>query len=551
MKNKYKHVKSEKFMDKYIIKGIKGIKGLFSKNSDSEEKKEKHIPMHLNSEKKKKHIPQHLNVKESKTKGIKTLFFKSAKNKAEDSKPKRYVGSKIMEKKKGLFSKNSKPKKENKLVQSNSNKKEKYEPKHLNSEESNPRGIKTLFLKKSKNKDKGSSPKRYIGCGMMKKIKAFALAAAVGLSSSVYATTAEFEVEPINDSNNTLIEELPDAQNESLEHTEITVHEGNKIHKISLNTTVEKNNNLNLKETLKKVDMSKPHSVAREDDAILHSKSSGDILDTESVAEYSDISVVESANELGEGAGLGEESINSDSEINPLAMAEFRISEDDMLTEGEILYAFTKLMKEWNGPEKEIENVKEMMDALLRVQKDFGVSALAILAIAHWESHCGLDYEQYNQIRLVNNEAWKTPDGQYVQIGVTGYSKAEHYCLFDTVDNAIYDVGNYMTNSWALEGAKTMWDLEYGKDKDKDLHIFNGASREGAYMYDKLKQYAKEYRTLYGIKVGEDSAEVTIYDISEAVEGLKTEDIYQTAEEVVSRSQNKNLEEKKEVYERE
>ena len=81
MKSKYKHLKSEKFMDKYIIKGIKS---LFSKNPDSKEKKEKYIPVHLISEKKEKQAPKHLNVKEAKPKTIKTSFFKSSKNEVKD-----------------------------------------------------------------------------------------------------------------------------------------------------------------------------------------------------------------------------------------------------------------------------------------------------------------------------------------------------------------------------------------------------------------------------------------------------------------------------------
>lgn len=521
MKSKYKHLKSEKFMDKYIIKGIKG---LFSKNSDSKEKKkEKYIPVHLNSEKKEKQAPKHLNVKEAKPKTIKNSFFKSAKNKVKDLKAKR----------------------ENKFVQLNSKKKEQYEPKHLELEESKPKGTKTLFLRKSKDKTKNSEPERYTGCGIMKKIRAFSLATIIGLSYTVNATTWGNEINPIEDSNNSLTEELSVEENKSPDNIEIIVDEDNKLHKVSLNLEANKDDKMGEKENIKKINILHSQSNAKKDN-ISETEiqvEKDDILD--SISEVSDGAVPE----VKEGDTLeqSQENINSESEISELAMAEFRISEDEMLTEGEILYACTKLIREWKGEEEEIDNIKEMMDALLHVQKEFGVHPLAIVSIAHCESRCGFDYKKYGQIRLVNNLSWRTPEGEYVQVGVTGYSKADNYCLFDTVDNAVYDVANYFTNSWALEGAKTMWDLE----NNKGLNIFNGASREGAYTFNKLKEYAKEYRNLYEIKVGEDSAEVTIYDISEAVGGLKTEDIHQIAEEVISRSQSKNLEDKEEVSERE
>ena len=529
MKSKYKHLKSEKFMDKYIIKGIKS---LFSKNPDSKEKKEKYIPVHLISEKKEKQAPKHLNVKEAKPKTIKTSFFKSSKNEVKDLKPKRYPN----------------PKRENRFVQLNSEKKEKYEPKHLNLEETKSKGTKTLFLRKSRDKTKNSELERYTGCGIMKKIKAFSLATIIGLSYTVNATTWGNEINPIADSNNSLTEELSVEENESpdnLDNIEIIIDEKDKLHKVSLNLEAEKSERMDEKENIKKVDILHSQSNAKKDN-ISETEiqvEKDDILD--SISEVSDGAVPE----VKEGDTLeqSQENINSESEISELAMAEFRISEDEMLTEGEILYACTKLIREWKGEEEEIDNIKEMMDALLHVQKEFGVHPLAIVSIAHCESRCGFDYKKYGQIRLVNNLSWRTPEGEYVQVGVTGYSKADNYCLFDTVDNAVYDVANYFTNSWALEGAKTMWDLE----NNKDLHIFNGASREGAYTFNKLKEYAKEYRNLYEIKVGEDSAEVTIYDVSEAVGGLKTEDIHQIAEEVISRSQSKNLEDKEEVSERE
>ena len=240
------------------------------------------------------------------------------------------------------------------------------------------------------------------------------------------------------------------------------------------------------------------------------------------------------------------EEIDSMYEIENVYGGEFSASENGISTKEEILYVINQT--KWSQDEKDhIKN--NLMEGLLYIQKKYDIRATAALTIFHHEGFCGLyHYNTFGEIRVANVQAW---DGE---TGVKEYHEAVnddgsvyYTCVYNTWFDAVKDFGEFVRFSEALKGAKTWYELQFHKGYEG---IFNGAYTEDRYTYYKLEEYAKEYRNLYEIKVGEDSAEVTIYDIHQAVEDYTTDDIYQeteTLKSIIQGENNQSQEDEKEI----
>lgn len=232
------------------------------------------------------------------------------------------------------------------------------------------------------------------------------------------------------------------------------------------------------------------------------------------------------------------EEVDSIYEIENVYGGEFSASENGIRTEEEILY----VVNQTNWSQEEKDHIKNnLMEGLLYIQKKYDMDILTALAILHHEGFCGLyHYKKYGHIRVANIQRRK--EGE---IGVIGYFEdGDKECLYATWFDAVVDFANYVRTSEALEGATTWYELEFHNGYEG---IFNGASTEDKDTYNKLKEYAK----LYHIKVEENSAEVSIYNIYQAVKDYTTDDIYQETETLKSIVQGENeqsQEDEKEIY---
>lgn len=199
-------------------------------------------------------------------------------------------------------------------------------------------------------------------------------------------------------------------------------------------------------------------------------------------------------------------------EIKKIYGGEISASENGIRTEEDILYAATQM----NWSQDRIENIKEMMPGLLAMQKDFDLDPLCALAVFQWESGCGTQYEpggkayeRENDFRLANTHQYKGQDG------VMGLSRLG-YTYYDSWSTAAYEFGKYVRNGLPYaeseKGAQTMADLE---NFGPYTGIFGGAATNDAATYNKLKQCLE-------LKY---SKNITIDDISKAVEGCTTSEI--------------------------
>ena len=158
--------------------------------------------------------------------------------------------------------------------------------------------------------------------------------------------------------------------------------------------------------------------------------------------------------------------------------ASFLASVQGKRTEEDILYT-VKNCKYFS--DKEYANIKSMMPGLLKMQDDFNIDPLVAIALFHNESHCGVAYESYGQIRLANIGRW---DGQK---GVIGFSNNGFGCYSSFADGA-YDFGNYVKNSTALKGATKVKDLQ--SHNGYNIIFQNAASTTGN-LYEQLRNILK------------------------------------------------------------
>lgn len=186
---------------------------------------------------------------------------------------------------------------------------------------------------------------------------------------------------------------------------------------------------------------------------------------------------------------------NNKNEIKKIYGGEISASENGIRTEEDILYAVNKM-----GWRKEIvDNIKEMMPGLLKMQTDFDLDPLCALAVFQWESNCGTAYEpggsayeRENDFRLANTLQYRR------QNGVMGLSKLG-YTYYDSWSTAAYEFGNYVRNAKhyaeSEKGAQTMKDLE----TFKGLSIFRNAGTIDAATYNQLKACLEKRVTLSDI----------------------------------------------------
>lgn len=190
-------------------------------------------------------------------------------------------------------------------------------------------------------------------------------------------------------------------------------------------------------------------------------------------------------------------------EIKKVYGGEISASENGIMTEEDILYAVNKIAESENWFPEEVENIKEMIPALLEIQIENDVCPLAPIALAHWESHCGLDYEARKEIRYFNTTPWKG------RIGDNGVSEGG-YLTYYTTELAIKDFGKYLREGppYTESPALTMQDL---RAHGVYTWIFGGAGEEGQNTFNKLKGYLEK--------------RVDKEDISKMVEGCTTSEI--------------------------
>lgn len=205
---------------------------------------------------------------------------------------------------------------------------------------------------------------------------------------------------------------------------------------------------------------------------------------------------------------------NKNNEIKKIYGGEISASENGIRTEEDILYAVKKIG--WS--KDRVENIKEMMPGLLKMQTDFDIDPLCALAIFQWESGCGIayepgakHYERDNDFRLANIKGWPG------QTNVEGFSNGG-YAYHDNYANAAYDFGNYVRNAKhyakSEKGAQTMADLE----KFDGLEIFAGAGTKDASTYNLLKSYLEKRITKNDVKkIAESCSPSEIKDLTNSL----------------------------------
>ena len=149
-----------------------------------------------------------------------------------------------------------------------------------------------------------------------------------------------------------------------------------------------------------------------------------------------------------------------------------------------------KACEKFGFSQEELANVDEMMNALIEVESKYDLDPLAVLAVAHQESTCGIAYKNNGSLkyRVFNIQQYPDMD-QTTFVGMDG-----GFTCWKSYADAVMDFGNYVRNGSpykGTEGAKTMADLEkfgtYGC-------IFEGAATKDAEHYEKLKQYYDELK---------------------------------------------------------
>lgn len=153
----------------------------------------------------------------------------------------------------------------------------------------------------------------------------------------------------------------------------------------------------------------------------------------------------------------------------------FSASENDIRTEADILYVIENNDLFKNNA-NEIENVKQMIPALLQMQKNYDIDPLAALAVFHQESHCGTAYS--GEIRIANIQPY---DEQKVNIAGT----SNGFCTYNSLSDAVLDFGNYVR--FRLKGATTWDDLE----NYQGLAIFESAATKDKGHFESMKSTLK------------------------------------------------------------
>lgn len=353
-------------------------------------------------------------------------------------------------------------------------------PKKVDSKVFTGIGIKKT-IKNVLNESKKWVSKVFTGVGIKKKIQALSLAALVGISSSASMVKNNVQSVELNDTTNS-IEEFTDNKSET-------------IKEISRNAFAELMNGekIELKTEISQEEASKEEHKSNESNINLDRP----IEET-----------IQNAIEV---------DVTREDQIKKIYGGEISASENGIRTEEDILFAVTQMG--WS--KNRIENIKEMMPGLLKMQIDFDIDPLCALAVFQWESGCGTEYDKkYGQIRVANIRYWTG------EKGVIGYSKTEHYGLYKDFPSAAYDFGNYVRNGtpYIASPALTMADL---KSHNGYTCIFNGADKEGLFTYNQLKKCLEK--------------RITVDDILTSVNTLRLEEFKEMTNTIKSNSGLKNI----------
>lgn len=423
-------------------------------------------------------------------------------------KTKKYTSKPSMKIKiKALFLAIAKTKEE--FMSKHSKRREKYVPQHV--KENASKRIKKSKTKNLLNRPKKTFGQRFIAKGNMKrKIQALALAALMTISSSAASIGRNIiqsseklnntnSIEQENDKKQNKIKLYRTGIREASENVFYELMNGEKIEVSEEKTTKAEET---LAEETTKVETTKLEEVPKEETTKVEETPKEDLpeldQDSTNIGKPNDIDTPENV-----------EGTKPENEINTNYGGEISASENGMRTETDILFAVTQMG--WS--KDRIENIKEMMPGLLKMQTDFDIDPLCALAVFQWESGCGTAYTKYGQIRVANTRGWPG------QQGVIGYSINEHYTLYIDFSSAAYDFGNYIRNGvpYIASPALTMADL---KSHNGYTCIFNGADKEGLATYNQLKACLEK--------------RVTLSDISNATRALTTSEIKEMTSTITS-----------------
>lgn len=426
-------------------------------------------------------------------------------------KTKKYTSKPSMKIKiKALFLAIAKTKEE--FMSKHSKRREKYVPQHV--KENASKRIKKSKTKNLLNRPKKTFGQRFIAKGNMKrKIQALALAALMTISSSAASIGRNIiqsseklnntnSIEQENDKKQNKIKLYRTGIREASENVFYELMNGEKIEVSEEKTKSEEEIETPKVETTKleetpKEETTKVEGTPKEDFPELDQ-------DSTNIGKPNDIDTPENV-----------EGTKPENEIKTIYGGEISASENGMRTETDILFAVTQMG--WS--KDRIENIKEMMPGLLKMQTDFDIDPLCALAVFQWESGCGTAYEpggdayeMENDFRLANT---KDNDG-------VGLSK-KGYAYYASWSEAAYRFGFYVrhgtpyTNGIAL----TMADLE----KFNELSVFSNAGTVDAATYNQLKACLEK--------------RVTLSDISNATRALTSSEIKEMTSNITL-SINKN-----------
>lgn len=387
---------------------------------------------------------------------------------------------------------------------------EKYVPQHV--KENASKRIKKSKTKNLLNRPKKTFVQRFIAKGNMKrKVQALALAALMTISSSAASIGRNIiqsseklnntnSIEQENDKKQNKIKLYRTGIREASENVFYELMNGEKIEVSEEKTTKAEET---LAEETTKVETTKLEEVPKEETTKVEETPKEDLpeldQDSTNIGKPNDIDTPENVEET-----------KPENEIKTIYGGEISASENGMRTETDILFAVTQMG--WS--KDRIENIKEMMPGLLKMQTDFDIDPLCALAVFQWESGCGTAYEpggdayeMENDFRLANT---KDNDG-------VGLSK-KGYAYYASWSEAAYRFGFYVrhgtpyTNGIAL----TMADLE----KFNELSVFSNAGTVDAATYNQLKACLEK--------------RVTLPEISNATRALTTSEIKEMSDTITS-----------------